>query len=129
MIRIGQVVTETGISADTLRYYEKIKLMPQVSRNGAGVRFYNDKDLSRLRFIKRAQKMGFSLDEIFQLLRFRENPQKAKPKVKALAQQKLAEIEEHLADLSTLRNELELLTSLCGVNGDSCPILNAIDKK
>jgi len=126
MKRIGEVVTELGISADTLRYYEKIKLIPNVQRNGAGVRFYNDKNLSHIRFIKRAQKMGFSLEEIAQLLRFRENPQKAKPNVRELAHQKLMEIEEHLTELNTLRDELRLLTNLCGASPDGCPILESI---
>lgn len=128
MMRIGEVVAELGISADTLRYYEKINLMPRVHRSSAGVRAYSDKDLSRLRFIKRAQRMGFSLDEIAQLLGFRENPQQAKPKVRALAHQKLAVIEEHLVELSTLRDELRLLTNLCGASPDGCPILDEIDK-
>ena len=129
MIRIGEVVAELGISADTLRYYEKIKLMPKVQRNNGGVRFYSDKDLSRLRFIKRAQKMGFSLEEIAQLLSFRESPQRAKPKVRELAHQKLTEIEEHLTDLSTLRDELRLLTNLCDASADSCPILDKMDNR
>ena len=127
MKRIGEVVAELGVSADTLRYYEKIKLMPRVQRNGAGVRFYSDKDLSRIRFIKRAQKMGFSLDEITQLLGFRENPQQAKPQVRQLAHQKLTLIEEHLAELGTLRNELRLLTNLCGASRDGCTILDKMD--
>jgi DNA-binding transcriptional MerR regulator len=128
MMRIGEVVAALGISADTLRYYEKIKLMPRVHRSGAGVRFYSDKDLSRLRFIKRVQKMGFSLSEIAQLLGFRENPQKAKPKVRELAYQKLTEIEEHLTELATLRDELRLLTNLCGASPDGCPILDKFDE-
>jgi len=129
MMRIGEVVTTLAISADTLRYYEKIKLMPKVHRNNGGVRFYSDKDLSRLRFIKRAQKMGFSLDEITQLLRFRENPQKARPKVRKLAHHKLDEIEHHLAELTILRDELRLLTNLCGASKDGCPILESFDKE
>jgi len=128
MIRIGEAVEKLGMSADTLRYYEKIKLMPKVNRNGAGVRFYSDKDLSRLRFIKRAQKMGFSLEEITHLLRFRENPQKAKPKVRKMAHQKLDEIEQHLAELVSLRNELKLLTNICGASPDGCPILESLEK-
>ena len=127
MKRIGEVVAELGVSADTLRYYEKIKLMPKIQRNGAGIRYYNDKNLSQLRFIKRAQKMGFSLGEIAQLLRFRENPQQAKPNVRELAHQKLLEIEEHLTELNTLRDELRLLTNLCGASPDGCPILESID--
>ncbi len=128
MMRIGEVAESLQISADTLRYYEKIKLMPKVHRNGAGVRFYSDKDLSRLRFIKRAQKMGFSLDEITQLLKFRESPQKARPKVRELAHHKLNEIEHHLTELTTLRDELRLLTNLCGASAEGCPILDAFDQ-
>ena len=129
MMRIGEVVTTLAISADTLRYYEKIKLIPKVHRNNGGVRFYSDKDLSRLRFIKRAQKMGFSLEEITQLLKFRENPQKAKPKVRELAHHKLEEVEQHLTELTTLRNELRLLTNLCGASKEGCPILESFDKE
>ena len=128
-MRIGEVVTTLAISADTLRYYEKIRLMPKVQRNNGGVRFYSDKDLSRLRFIKRAQKMGFSLEEITQLLKFRENPQKAKPKVRELAHHKLEEVEQHLTELTTLRNELRLLTNLCGTREEGCPILESFDKE
>ena len=128
MMKIGEVAIELGVSADTLRYYEKIKLLPTVYRNEGGIRCYQEKDLSRVRFIKRAQKMGFSLQEIKQLLTFRENPQQAKPKVQALAHQKLSEIEEHLAELTTLRNELQLLTNLCGASPDGCPILESIDE-
>ena len=64
LYRIGDVTKQFNVTADTLRYYEKIGLFPNVSRTTAGVRQYNDKDLSRLRFIKRAQYMNFSLDEI-----------------------------------------------------------------
>jgi len=124
MKRIGKIVSELNISGDTLRYCEKIKLMPQIHRNEAGIRFYSDKDMSRLRFIKRAQKMGFSLEEIAHLLSFRENPQQAKPQVRELAHHKLEEIEHHLSELTTLRDELRLLTNLCGASVDGCPILD-----
>jgi DNA-binding transcriptional MerR regulator len=129
MMRIGEVATTLEVSADTLRYYEKIKLMPKVRRSNTGVRYYSDKDLSRLRFIKRAQKMGFSLNEISQLLRFRENPQKAKPKVRELAHHKLKDIQHHLEELTTLRDELRLLTGLCSETTSGCPILERIDDK
>lgn len=126
-MKIGEVVEHLGISADTLRYYEKIHLLPRVSRNSSGIRLYGKKDLSRLRFIKRAQRMGFKLEEIASLLSFRENPQQAKPRVRALAGQKLAEIEDHLAELTTLRNELQLLCNLCGADTDGCPILDQFE--
>lgn len=125
-MRIGEVVEALGISADTLRYYEKIQLMPRVPRSG-GVRCYGDRDLSRLRFIMRAQKMGFSLAEIAALLGFRENPQQARPQVRALARAKLVDVEQRLVDLGVLRDELRLLTSLCGASAEGCPILDAFE--
>jgi len=76
--RISQVTDALGLSADTLRYYEKIGLLPRVSRAGSGARRYNDEDLSRLRFIQRSQKMNFSLAEIAVLLQMRAAPQRAR---------------------------------------------------
>jgi DNA-binding transcriptional MerR regulator len=128
MIKIGQVVQALAISADTLRYYEKIGLMPGVRRNNGGARLYSDKDLSRLRFIKRAQKMGFSLDEIDGLLSFRDNSKNARPNVRKMARLKLAEIEHHLSELEALRDELRLLTNLCGASTDGCPILESFER-
>lgn len=127
MLKIGEVVEALGVSADTLRYYEKIKLMPYVQRNGSGVRFYSDKDLSRISFIKRAQRMGFCLEEISQLLTFREEPQQAKPEIRQLAKAKLTDIEIHLQELQTLRNELQLLVNLCAGSEDGCPIIEGLE--
>jgi DNA-binding transcriptional MerR regulator len=129
MLKIGEVVARLGVSADTLRYYEKIRLMPKVQRNGAGVRFYNDRNLSRIRFIKRAQRMGFSLEEISQLLVFREQPQQAKSDIRLLARAKLADIEIHLQDLQKLRNELQLLVNLCTGSDDGCPIIEGLEEE
>ena len=61
-MKIGELSRQAGVPVETIRYYEKIGLMPGVHRNNGGARLYSDKDLSRLRFIKRAQKMGFSLE-------------------------------------------------------------------
>jgi len=126
--RIKEVTERTGLSADTLRYYEKIKLLPKVQRNASGIRVYTDKDISRLRFIQRAQKMNFSLEEIRKLMSMRENPQKARKNVRTLTQQKLHEVEDHLKELTTLRNELTLLVNLCGASEDGCPIIESMDK-
>ena len=127
--RIGEISEITGLSTDTLRYYEKIHLLPKIQRNSAGLRLYNDKDVSRLRFIQRAQKMNFSLAEINDLLKMRENPQKARKSVKALTQQKLLEVESHLKELTTLRNEMTLLVNLCGASDNGCPIIETLDEK
>ncbi len=128
MFAIGDITKRLGLSADTLRYYEKIGLLKRIYRNAGGNRRYSEKDISRLRFIKRAQQMGFSLKEIGELLSFRENPQKAKPQVRQLAHTKLSEIEKHIAEVTTLKNELSLLVNLCTNDTDGCPILDGLEQ-
>jgi MerR family copper efflux transcriptional regulator len=125
MHRIGEVTGETGFTADTLRYYEKIGLLPPIHRQ-SGIRFYSPKDLSRLRFIKRAQKIGFSLDEIGKMLEFRDNPQRARPQVRELAQTRLADIRSRIEELNHLQDELTLLLNLCHASPDGCPILDTL---
>jgi len=126
---IGDVVALLGISADTLRYYEKIGLLPPVQRTASGMRRYLPKDISNLRFIQRAKTMNFSLDEISRLLTMRQDPQNARSEVRQLTYSKLTEIESHLEDLSTLKNELTLLVNLCQSADDGCPILEDIQNK
>ncbi len=129
MYKIGEISKRTGMSADTLRYYEKYGLLPAISRNASGIRCYSDKDISRLKFIKRAQRMNFTLDEIKNLLSMRENPQHAKNHVRQLTADKLNKIEERLSELSTLHNELQLLLNLCRGSKHGCPIIEGIDNK
>jgi len=125
--KIGEVTRQTELSADTLRYYEKFGLLKNISRTSSGIRQYDDKDISRLKFIKRAQRMNFSLDEIKGLLSMRENPQHAKDNVRLLTADKLKEVEAQLAELTTLHNELQLLLNLCFGSEDGCPIIEGID--
>jgi len=127
--RIGDVTRLTGLSADTLRYYEKIGLLPKVARNASGVRLYDEQDLSRLRFIQRAQRMNFSLEEIGMLLKMRENPRDARDEVRQLTAHKLAEVERSLEELTLLRNELTLLLNLCRGSEDGCPIIEGIEEE
>ncbi len=128
LYRIGDVTKKLGMSADTLRYYEKIKLLNKVSRTASGIREYDDKDISRLKFIQRAQKMNFSLAEISDLLKMREDPQKVRDDVRQLTADKLTEVDEHLQSLTTLRNELQLLLNLCRGSEDGCPIIEGLDE-
>ncbi len=128
-LTIGEVGRLLGLSADTLRYYERIGLLPRVHRTASGLRRYGEKDLSRLRFIQRAQKMGFSLAEIAQLLAMRDNPQGARESVRKLTAAKLAEVETRLAELTLLRNEMRLLLNLCRGAKAGCPILETIDHR
>lgn len=128
-LRIGDVTKQLGLSADTLRYYEKIKLLPKIARTDSGIRLYDDKDISCLKFIKRAQRMNFSLAEIGDLLSMRNDPQHARDEVRQLTADKLNDIEGQLKDLKTLRNELTLLLNLCRGSEDGCPIIEGINSE
>lgn len=129
LYRISEMKDLLSISPDTLRYYEKIKLLPKIARTESGIRQYDDRDISKLRFIQRAQKMNFSLAEISNLLMMREDPQHAKNEVRVLTASKLNDIESHLQELTTLRNELQLLLNLCSGSANGCPIIDSIDFK
>ena len=128
MYKIGKVTKLIGITADTLRYYEKFGLLPNISRNASGIRQYDDKDISRLKFIKRAQSMNFCLNEIKELLTMREDPQHAKDSVRSLTADKLKDVEAQIAELTTLQNELTLLLNLCRASEKGCPIIEDIDE-
>lgn len=126
-MQIGEVVATTGFSADTLRYYEKIGLLPHIARTASDRRSYDREDLSRLAFIRRAQRMRFSLDEIRTLLQLRDRGGRSRPHALKLAEQKLAAIEHALADMQQLHTELASLVSLCRTTpGDTCPILEKL---
>jgi len=125
---IGEVARLLAMSVDTLRYYEKINLLPKVSRTASGIRCYRDKDISRLKFIKRAQQMNFTLAEIGDLLKMRENPQRARTEIRQLTTNKLKEVELRLTELDILRRELALLVNLCSASEEGCPIIEGINK-
>ncbi len=126
-MQIGRASVELDLSPDTLRYYEKIGLLPGVSRSSAGTRSYTVTDISRVRFIKRAKRMGFRLSEISQLLEFRDQPARVKPRVRQLAGQRLEEVKVQLSELQQLKEELQSLIGVCEGNVGQCPILQEID--
>lgn len=128
MLRIREAAQQVGLSADTLRYYEKISLVPRPARASGGQRAYGEKDLARLRFVTRAQANGFTLQEIKQLLRFREDPRKCSKAVRALAQEKRDSLLVQLREIERMQSELTLLLNLC-VGGENCPILEKLDEK
>ena len=127
MYQIGETSKRLDLSVDTLRYYEKIGLLPRIHRKASGLRLFEEKDISRIKFIKRSQRMGFSLDEIKELLQFREAPQKARPDVRRLANKKLHDIETRLKDFKILQKELRVLIKRCTEDNGCCPILDAMD--
>lgn len=127
LYRITDLRDMLGITGDTLRYYEKIGLLNNIGRTSGGVRFYTDKNVSSLRFIIRAKSMNFTLNEIKQLLLFREAPQDSRIEIRDLTRQKLKSIENKAVELDKLRKELTLLLNLCGCTDKGCPIIESID--
>jgi len=125
-LSIGEAASQLGLTHDTLRYYERIGLLPPVLRDAGGRRRYGRKELSILGFIKRAQGMNFSLQEIAQLLTLRTAPTTAHADARALTQAKLVETKQRIGELTRLRDELQLLVNLCRGSKGGCPIIEGI---
>lgn len=126
-LRIREAAQTVGLSADTLRYYEKIDLVPRPARGIGGQRTDGEKDLARLRFVTRAQALGFTLEEIRQLLRFREKPARRRKSVRKLAQRKCQTLATQRQALEHMHRELTLLLNLCAGARDHCPALERLE--
>ncbi len=94
---IGETAKEAGVNAQTLRYYERRGLIPRPARRGSGYREYSAEAVRIVRFIKRAQELGFSLEEIAELVRLRGVKRTERQRVRAIAQRKIADIERRMA--------------------------------
>ncbi len=125
---IGQIAAELEISAHTLRYYEKIGLLTNVPKDASGRRQYDKNTISQIRFIRRAQRMQFSLEEIKQLLRLDSSALLPKPEVQSLVKAKLQKIDEGLNELVVLKNDLTDLLNRCtsSETHEKCPILEGM---
>lgn len=128
-IGIGALARRAGVSIDTVRYYEKSGLLAPETRLASGYRRYGDEQLSRLRFIRRAQELGFSLKDIQGLLGL--SKQRDVAKVKRAAEKKLADVEARLASLTRIRDGLATLVATCPGHGRAadCPILQALGRE
>ena len=126
---IGALARRAGVSIDTVRYYEKSGLLAPEARLASGYRRYGDMQLSRLRFIRRAQELGFSLKDIQGLLGL--SKQRDVAKVKRAAERKLADVEARLASLTRVRDGLATLVATCPGHGRAadCPILQALGRE
>lgn len=128
-IGIGTLAKRAGVSIDTVRYYEKSGLLAPESRLASGYRRYSDEQVSRLRFIRRAQELGFTLKDIRELLGI--SKQKDVAKVKRAAEKKLADVETRLVALTRMRDGLATLVATCPGHGRAadCPILKALGEE
>lgn len=106
---IGEVAERLGINPKTIRYYEKIRLVPEPARNESDYRIYTETDVERLAFILRAKTLDFSLDEIAEILDLREQEEAPCPYVLSQIEAKLEQVDARIADLRRLRQELGAL--------------------
>lgn len=122
-LTIGRVAKAAGVNVETIRYYQRRGLMDEPSKPLGGHRRYAPLAVSRVRFIKRAQQLGFTLGEVMGLLRLEDGQSCRETRV--LAEQKLDLIEERIADLTRMRRMLKGLIAKCasGQRPRSCPII------
>lgn len=128
MMKIGDLAKRAGVGIDTVRYYEREGLLPQAQRRSSGYRMYDVDDIQRLRFIRRAKALGFTLPEVRELLALSSREDGDMAAMKAAARQKLADVDAKIAELTRIRDGLDALIEVCPGQGAlaRCPILNAI---
>jgi len=124
-LAIGEAAKRSGVSPRMVRHYEGLGLLPGVARTESGYRQYGETDIHSLRFIKRSRDLGFSMDEIAELVGLWHNRRRASASVKRIAQKHLVELEQRIADMQAMQRTLSHLVHCC--HGDArpdCPILD-----
>lgn len=124
---IGEMSRLTGVHIETIRYYERISIMPQPDRTGGGNRIYNDRQLQRLTFIKRGRELGFGLDEIRELLDLVDSNAYTCGEIHAIATAHIKSVKQKIADLRKLDRTLKKMAAECS-QGDvpDCPIIETL---
>jgi MerR family mercuric resistance operon transcriptional regulator len=128
-LTIGKVAKSAGLGIETVRFYEREGLIKPLSRTESNYRIYADDGIVRLRFIKRAKTLGFSLREIKELLFLRADSDATKEAVKEQIEEKIDDIKQRIKDLKKIQKTLEALDACCDGHGpaDECPILAALE--
>lgn len=125
-VKIGEVSKQTGCNIETIRYYERIGVIEPPPRKGA-YRDFGPSELERLRFIRRARELGFSLEEVQALLDLAPRPQKNCDRVQSIAEQHLSNVRTKLADLKRMEIAIATLVEQCGTgNHDQCPVVESL---
>ncbi|GLQ55034.1 MerR family transcriptional regulator [Devosia nitrariae] len=112
-LTIGDLAKATGTKVETIRYYERIGLLPEPGRTGSNYRSYDEEHLGRLSFVRRARDLGFSLDQVRELLGLADQTDRSCEAVDAIARQHLTEVERKIVDLTALRDELAEVIERC----------------
>ncbi len=130
-LKRGEFAKKCGIHIATLRYYEKCRLLNPPPRSQAGYRLYSEKDIAKIHFIKNAQKLGFSLKEISELMKLRIREGKTCDPVLKKARDKLDEVEHKIKNLQSMRKVLKELITKCNKDAPTseCPILESFDSE
>lgn len=131
-ITIGKLAEMTGVSADTLRYYEKMKLIAAETRSPAGYRHYHPDAVRVVRFIRGAKELSFTLDEIRQLLTLKTSDKATCAEILKHTESKIKEAETRILELKEIKTVLKALAKQCPADDtqiDCCPILEHISKK
>ena len=128
-LTIGALAKEADVNLQTIRYYEREGLLPEPPRRPSGYRMFSNEDVQRVRFIKSAQELGFSLKEIKELLALRVDANTSCAEVRERAKAKIADVEDKLRTLQAMKQALIRLTATCTGQGPvaDCPILESID--
>lgn len=132
-LQIGEVAAHSGVSVDTVRYYEQLKLLPRAARSSGGFRIFPAEAVERIRFIKQAQEMGFSLDEVKQLFSTDGGANQCRT-VRNLLLEKLAELETKIDRMRSFKKVLKRHLTDCEnelkAHGDesACPVMVTIEK-
>ena len=126
ILGIGQLAQQAGVAIDTVRYYERSGLLAPAARLASGYRRYGPTELKRLRFIRRAKALGFSLADIRELLSLGDSGDVGS--IRQAARRRLDDVQARIAELERVRDGLHALVAACPGHGraDACPILNAL---
>ena len=126
-MNIGEAAKASGVSAKMIRHYESVGLFPEAARTDSGYRQYAGQEISTLRFIRHSRDLGFSIEQIRELLGLWQNRRRPSRQVKALAQAHLRELDAKLLELHAMRGALEHLVSCCaGDERPDCPIIEGL---
>ncbi|TJZ76215.1 MerR family transcriptional regulator [Chitiniphilus eburneus] len=126
---IGTLGKAAGVNLETVRYYERIGLLPPAPRSEGGYRRYDGVAVKRLRFIRRGRELGFGIDEIRTLLQLADHPQQPCDAADHLAQQHLAEVEAKIADLLAMRDVLARLVGCHSTSAEHCRLLETLEQR
>ncbi len=127
VMNIGEAAKASGVSAKMIRHYESLGLFPEATRTEAGYRQYGEKDVNTLRFIRHSRDLGFSLEQIRELLGLWQDRKRPSRQVKALAQAHIQELEAKLQELQAMKATLAHLVHCChGDDRPDCPIIDTL---